>query len=153
VPNRCRDSAGAAPLRLANRFIARAISPDSVTKIDELQLEAKVVRAHRLNGSLQVVLVLAAHAHLALLHRGLHLELGFLQMGHDGSRLVDLDSVFELGDDSRATLASRFGLAHVEKSEGDLPLDQLLLNDGERSSGPILAAGPNRDGFGRLLDF
>src|SRR5580658_10538417 len=151
VPKRCRAAEGAGTLRWAVRFMGARRSRGSVTKIDELQLETKVVCAYRLNGCLQVVLVLSGHAHLALLNRRLHLELCFLEQRYDRFRLFGLDAVFDFRHDARAPFAGRFGLAHVEEPERDLALCQFLLHDRQRRRGPVLAGRVNRDRVRGLL--
>jgi len=77
----------------------------SISHVHELKLDAEVVPAHRVNGGLQVVSVLACNAHLVLLNRYLHLELRVLDVLDNRARLLGLDPFLDLDDDAGAALA------------------------------------------------
>src|ERR1700733_77662 len=88
VPKSLRSGA-VAPSSTCRFFMARR---GSVSHVHELQLDPQIERPDGSDGDLQIVPVFARHAHLAVLHRRLHLELCVLDGLHQGTRLVGLDA-------------------------------------------------------------
>src|SRR5580704_15428674 len=132
-------------------FRAGVVFTRSVSEVHELEIDPDVVLPQDLDGGLQVVLVLAAHAHLALLDGGLHLELGVLDDLHDCARLLDVDPVLDLHDEARE-LSGSLWLAGLGEAKGHLSFDELVLQDDKGRLCPVLAAGADRDGVFCFLE-
>ena len=100
----------------------------SVTEVIELQRHAELMAAQRSNGVLQVITLLAGHAHLLALDGGLHFELGVLDMRNDLLRQLFIDTFLERGL-LLHQLAGSKSVLDLKAFDIDLALDQRQLED------------------------
>src|SRR5262249_42240725 len=113
--------------------------------VGELQGEVEVLGLEQADDGLQVVLLLGRHPELFALDLRAH-PAGPLVPDDLGDRLrVLLGDALLQGDGDAVLLAGHLRVGGVEVLEGDLALDELLLEDVEDGLGPLFAVGTDLD--------
>src|SRR5918993_5893850 len=113
---------------------------DSIAEVAELQGDAEVFLAHRLNGRLQIVSLLAAHPQLLALHLALDtLEPEPLDELVDGGGLVPRDARDQADVLAGGAAGGLLDLAVVERLERHLAAGEPLLQHFAQGGEPVFA--------------
>ena len=128
-----RRTGGSAGASGTSKFEAVTRRRDGLCRavVRELQRDPQLLALDQGDDRLQVVPVLAGHAHLVLLDRGLHPDLAVLDEAHDLSGLFLRHAVLQGDGLPHGAARGRLGIAHGERLQVDTAAVQLRLQDVE----------------------